>query len=128
MKPNTVSRQEALNLKKTWDEYQGDPGRPDPQGTYHRLLTTVIFLYSQLDKSRGSELAGSPTPTEHSVTEDEIKVMLTYISLLATYGEGNPKGQAYQMQFTDPVNIANLIKVDLFYRELAQSGIFGPST
>lgn len=57
---------------------------------------------------------------------EQEKIALTFMALLAIYGEDNPKAQAYQEHFKDDEeSVKTLIKVNIFYRELLESGIFG---
>lgn len=57
---------------------------------------------------------------------EQEKIALTCMALFATYGEDNPRTQAYQEQFKDdPEMVTKLIEVNVFYRQLVESRILG---
>lgn len=60
--------------------------------------------------------------------DEKTKIALTYMALLATYGDDNNlKAEAFATTYSNNQEMcAELIKVELFYRELVASGIFGP--
>lgn len=56
--------------------------------------------------------------------DEKTKICMTYLALLATYGEDNPKAQAFATTYSNNQEMyAELIKITFFYRELVESGI-----